>query len=125
MVSLMRNKRSIYICTKYIDEKTNVTKFKKPKRSIRINWQPISSTGEVLSLGIEYSKFLRITGSKEDFKNIHNDDRVYVYVKPDLINFNEMCEDADYKVSKSPIVTLNEGEVLLEKLSGSEEEYGI
>lgn len=120
MNSLLRNERPLYLCTRYLDEKTGVTKFKKPI-PIRINWQPINTDSQVIGLGVEYSKYIRIkaTGCKiSDFKN---KDRVYVYVQPKIENFDDMCEDADYEVSGDNIITLNDGEVLLKRLSRGEE----
>lgn len=120
MNSLLRNERPLYLCTRYLDENTGVTKFKKPI-PIRINWQPINTDSQVIGLGVEYSKYIRIkaTGCKiSDFKN---KDRVYVYVQPKIENFDDMCEDADYEVSGDNIITLNDGEVLLKRLSRGEE----
>lgn len=121
MNSLQRNKNLLYLCNKYLDEETNVTKFKKPEKGININWQPISSDAQVLVLGSEYSKYIRIKGTKEEVSRFKNKDRVYVYVKPDLLNFDEMCHDADYEVDGDPIITLNDGEVMLTRLSGDDE----
>ena len=59
MNSLQRNKNELYLCKKYVDEETNITKFKKPNKPININWQPISSDSQVLGLGVEYSKYIR------------------------------------------------------------------
>ena len=78
MNSLLRNERPLYLCTRYLDENTGVTKFKEPI-PIRINWQP------------------------------------------KIENFDDMCEDADYEVSGDNIITLNDGEVLLKRLSRGEE----
>lgn len=121
MNSLQRNKNLLYLCRKYLDEENNVTKFKKPKQGININWQPISSDAQVLVLGSEYSKYIRIKGTKEEVSRFKNKDRVYVYVEPNLLNFDEMCHDADYEVDGDPIITLNDGEVMLKRLSGDDE----
>ena len=120
MVSLQRNKNPLYLCKKYVDEQTNITKFKKPKSAISINWQPISSDSQVLGLGVEYSKYIRIKGTKDECSVFNNKDRVFVYKKPDLNNFDEMCNDADYEVEGSPVITLNDGEVMLKRLSGDD-----
>ena len=61
MNSLMRNKRPLYLCKKYIDEDVNVIKYKSPKEVI-IDWQPISSDGQTLVVGIEYSEYIRVKG---------------------------------------------------------------
>lgn len=121
MNTLLRNKRPLYLCKKYVDEETNVTKFEKPKKLIRVDWQPISSDSESYVFGIEYSKYIRIKGNTEECIQFKNKDRVYVYNIPDLNNYNEMCLDADYEVSGSPIITLNQGEVLLKRLSSGDE----
>lgn len=121
MNTLSRNKRLLYLCKKYIDETTNVTKFKKPE-SININWQSISSDGEIYIFGVEYSKYIRIKGNKEECLKFKNKDRVYIYKQPDLLNFDSMCNDADYEVDGSPIITLNEGEVLLKRLSSGDDD---
>lgn len=122
MNTLLRNKRPLYLCQKYVDEETNVTKFKKPIKPLSVDWQPISSDSESYVFGIEYSKYIRIKGNTEECLKFHNKDRVYVYVIPDLDNFNEMCIDADYEVSGSPVITLNNGEVLLKRLSSGDED---
>ena len=120
MVSLQRNKNPLYLCKKYVDEQTNITKFKKPEKPISINWQPISSDSQVMGLGVEYSKYIRIKGTKDECSIFNNKDRVFVYKKPDLRNFDEMCDDADYEVDGSPVITLNDGEVMLKRLSGDD-----
>lgn len=118
MIGLKRNKRPIYWCKKYIDEETNVTKFKNPER-IFLNYQPTNSDAQVLALGTEYSKYLKVTGSDNEIVKIKNKDRFYVYAKPPKV-FDGMCEDADYEVDGDPSITLNEGSFMLNKLSGND-----
>ena len=121
MNTLLRNKRPLYLCKKYVDEETNVTKFEKPKKPLYVDWQPISSDSESYVFGIEYSKYIRIKGNAEECLKFQNKDRVYIYTTPDLNNFDEMCIDADYEVSGSPVIMLNNGEVLLKRLSSGDE----
>lgn len=121
MNTLLRNKRPLYLCKKYVDEETNVTKFEKPREPLLVNWQPISSDSESYVFGIEYSKYIRIKGNAEECLKFNNKDRVYIYTKLDLDNFDEMCIDADYEVSGSPIIMLNNGKVLLKRLSSGDE----
>ena len=121
MNTLLRNKRPLYLCKKYVDEETNVTKFEKPKKPLYVDWQPISSDSESYVFGIEYSKYIRIKGNTEECLEFHNKDRVYVYTPIDLNNFDEMCIDADYEVSGSPVIMLNDGEVMLKRLSSGDE----
>ena len=121
MNTLLRNKRPLYLCKKYVDEETNVTKFEKPKKPLVVDWQPISSDSESYVFGIEYSKYIRIKGNAEECLKFSNKDRVYVYTPIDLNNFDEMCIDADYEVSGSPVIMLNDGEVMLKRLSSGDE----
>lgn len=122
MNTLLRNNRPLYLCERYLDKQTNVTKFKKPENPLWINWQPISSDSETFIFGVEYSKYIRIKGNKRECEKFHNKDRVYVYKEPDLENFDGMCADADYEVDGSPLITLNDGEVMLKRLSGDDDE---
>ena len=120
MNSLKRNKRPLYLCKKNIDTETNVTKFKEPKK-IKINWQPIDTSSEVLMLGYEYSQYIRIKATARECSKFSNKDRCYIYKEPNFEKFDVMCNDADYEVDGNPIITLNEGEVMLKKLSGADE----
>lgn len=122
MNSLMRNKRPLYLCKKYIDEDVNVIKFKTPKEII-IDWQPISSDGQTLVVGIEYSEYIRVKGTAEEVSVFNNKDRVYIFKKPKLNQFDGMCNDAEYEVSNNPVITLNDGEVMLRRLSRDDEEF--
>ena len=119
MNSLKRNKRILYLCKRYIEEGTNITKFKEPVK-IRIDWQPISADSQVLNIGVDYSKYLTIKGTVRETSQFDNKDRCYVYVEPDTENFNGMCDDADYEVSSPPVNMLNDGEIMLRKLSGED-----
>lgn len=119
MVGLKRNKRAFYLCKKYIDSETNVTKYKKPQK-VFLNFQPTNSDAQVLALGTEYSKYLKVTGTAKDISIFSNKDKCYVYIKPPK-DFDEMCDDADYEVNGDPLITLNEGELMLKKLSGDNE----
>ena len=55
MINLKRNKRKFYLCKKI----KNQTTFENPKIKY-LNFQPTNSVGEMLSLGEDYSKYLRI-----------------------------------------------------------------
>ena len=120
MNSLLRNKRTLYLCKKYIDEEVNVVKYKSPER-IQIDWQPISSDGQVLTMGIEYSEYIRIKGTAKEVSIFDDRDRVYIYKKPNVEEFDGMCDDAEYEVSNNPVITLNDGEVMLRRLSRNED----
>lgn len=119
MTGLKRDKKYFYWCKRYIDEETNVTKFKKPEK-VFLNYEPASSDALVLALGTEYSKYLKVTGSREEMQKISNLDRCYIYTKPNLKDFDGMCEDADFEVTGDPSRTENETWFMLKKLSGNE-----
>ena len=112
MISLKRNKRKFYLCKKI----KNQTVFENPKIKF-LNFQPTNSVGEMLSLGEDYSKYLRIKCTPKEAKDFSDKDRCYIYKKP-AANFDNLCNDADYIVNGDPIITLNEAEINLRKLSG-------
>jgi hypothetical protein len=119
MVELKRNKKIFYICKKYIDPETNVTKYREPQK-VLLNYQPTNSDSQVLALGTDYSKYLKVTGTSEELSIFSNKDKCYVY-KSIPKNFDGMCYDADYEVNGDPMININEGELMLKKLSGEDE----
>ena len=118
MRCLKRNKRLIYLCTEYQDE--NIRKFNEPQE-IKINYQVTNSDGDLVALGLDFPKYIRIKADLKYVNTFHPKDRVYVNVIPDLDNFDVLCKDADYEVDSDPIVSLNIVEVNLKRLSGKEE----
>lgn len=119
MNSLRRNKNKFYLCKRYIDE-NNITKYHYPIE-VKLNYAPMNSDAQVLALGIDYSKYLIVVGTAKELSIFSNKDRCYIYNKPDLKNFDEMCYDADYEVSGDTSITWNEGMATLKKLSGEYE----
>lgn len=119
MTNLLRNKRTLYLCKEYIEPNTNLTKYHEPI-TIKTNYQAISSDGEIIALGSEYTKFLKINDSKSIGENFSNGDKCYVYVnKPET--HDEFCYGADYIVEGEPIISLNESQVTLRRLTGEKE----
>jgi len=117
MITLKRNKRQLYLCKKYIEG--NLTKYLQPEL-ISTNYQPISSTGEIISIGQEYTQYLKIEDTIEIGNKFSNGDRVYVYVDiPE--SHDELCLNADFYVNGNPIITLNSATVTLKRLTGEEE----
>lgn len=114
MRCLNRNKRTIYVCEKYVDN--NITKFNNPKK-IDINYQYTNSDGDLIAFGKDFPMYIRIKGDLNDLKNFHREDRVYVNITP-AKPFNPLCKDANYEVDSDPIVSLNQIEVTLKRLSG-------
>jgi hypothetical protein len=116
MITLKRNKRQLYLCKKYIEG--NLTKYSEPE-SIYTDYQPISSTGEIISIGQEYTQYLKIEDTIEIGNKFSNGDRCYVYVdKPE--EHDEFCMNADFYVSGNPIITLNSATITLKRLTGDE-----
>lgn len=116
MVGLKRQKKYFYWCERYVDEVTQVTKFRKPKL-VYLDYQPTNSDAQVLALGTEYSKYLKVTGNGEQISKFKNKDRCYIFVEP---SDDEMCNDADFEVQGDPSRTDNEISLMLKKLSGNE-----
>lgn len=114
MVSLKRNKRTLYLCKRNIVD--GLTKYLEPIE-IETNYQPTNSTGEIISLGIEYSEYLKISDIPEICRKFQNGDRCYVFVeKPET--HDELCENTDFVVFGQPLITLNEGIVTLKRMTG-------
>ena len=113
MRNLRRNKRKLYLCQKHIDG--SLYKFQEPIKLYE-NYQPTNSEGDLISIGTSYPSYLRIKTTVENAKMYHPKDRVYVYTsipkKPDT-----QCKTADYEVYKEPLLFINEGEVMLKRLS--------
>lgn len=118
MTTLKRQRKHFYWCERYIEQETGITKFKKPKE-VFLDYQPTNSDAQVLALGSEYSKYLKVTGNDEDIQKFKNLDRCYVYVNPQK-EFDGMANDADFEVDGDPSKTDNEISLMLKKLSGNE-----
>lgn len=117
MTSLLRNKRILYLCKSYIEN--NITKYKKPEK-IETNYQPTNSEGEMIALGLEYSEYLRIKDNLSIGKNFSNGDKCYVFVIPPK-EHDYLCKNADFIVSGEPLITLNECEITLKRLTGKKQ----
>lgn len=110
MVSMTRNKRTIYLCKK----KDNSLEFDYPIE-LKVNYRPTYSSNDVLALGNNYSLYQTIKCTPKIAENFKFNDRVYIK-EPE--NFDSSCNDADFYVYGNPLITLNEAEVTLRKLSG-------
>lgn len=116
MRCLKRNKRTLYLCAEYQDG--YISKFKKPV-AININYQATNSDGDLVALGMDYSKYVRIKTDLQHANMFHAKDRIYINVIPEE-PFDGLCKDADYEVDSEPIVSLNSVEITLKRLSGKE-----
>ena len=115
MRCLLRNKRTLYLCTRYQDG--NIAKFNEPE-TIDINYQPTNSDGDLIALGLDFPMYMRIKADLQMGTKFHAKDRVYINKKPNSEDFDVLCKDADYEVMSEPIISLNSVEIDLKKLSG-------
>ena len=114
MRCLKRNKRKLYLCTEHEDN--GISKYSKPIE-IELNYQTTNSEGDLIALGMDYPKHMRIKADLEFSNVFHARDRVYIKAKPSE-PFDELCRDADYEVDSDPIESLNVIEISLTRLSG-------
>lgn len=117
MRCLKRNKRPLYLCTEYQDG--YLSKYNKPQE-LKVNYQVTNSDGDLIALGLEFPKYIRIKTDLKYADTFHPKDRVYIRHKPDTNDFDVLCKDADYEVDSDPIVSLNVVEITLKRLSGKE-----
>jgi len=110
MVHLTRNKRTIYLCKK----KENSLEFENPI-ALKVNYRPTYTSSDALALGNNYNLYQTIKCSPKVAQNFSYNDRIYIK-QPE--NFNSSCNDADYYVYGNPLITLNEAEITIRKLSG-------
>ena len=116
MRCLKRNKRIIYLCQGY--EEKGILKFNTPQK-IKINYQATNSDGDLIALGLDFPKYIRIKSDLKYNNTFHPKDRIYIKAEPST-PFDVLCKDADYEVDSDPRVSLNVVEVTLKRLSGKE-----
>lgn len=131
MRCLKRNKRTLYLCTEYEDD--GIAKYNTPQK-IKINYQATNSDGDLIALGLDYPKYIRIKADLKYDGVFHPKDRIYIKSAPTPITttvvidgeeteveqYDELCKDADYEVDSDPRVSLNVVEITLKRLSGKE-----
>lgn len=114
MYRLKRNKRSMYLCNKVIDNGRII--FSEPVEH-KLDFQPLLTEGEIITAGTEYINRLVVYTSVKEASNFHNSDRCYVYVsKPDV--YDKFCNTADFYVDGEPLVFLNEARFYLQRMVG-------
>lgn len=114
MVNMTRNKRTIYLCKK----KKDSLEFDEPV-AFKVNYRPTYSSSDALALGNNYILYQTIKCTPEIAQNFSYNDRIYMK-EPE--EFDSSCNDADYYVYGNPLVTLNEAEITIRKLSGDFDE---
>lgn len=117
MRCLKRNKRVLYLCTNYQDG--DIRKFNLPQE-IKLNHRVTNSEEDLIALGLDYPKYIRIKADLKYADTFHPKDRVYIKHKPNIETFDVLCKDAEYEVDSDPIVSLNVVEITLKRLSGKE-----
>lgn len=120
MHRLNRNKRIFYVCNKKIDENTNREIFSQPI-ACKMNYQPLSTTGEIIASGNEFINRLVVYTNPAKAKNIHNFDRCYVFVEPPK-QYDKFCTEADFYVDGEPMSFLNEARFYLQRMIGDVDE---
>ncbi len=114
MKTLHRNKRKIYICEAYPD--AHIRKFHEPTM-LKENWSITNTFTTFVNIGLDSYEYVRIKTSVDHAKYYHLGDRAYIQVEPPE-EHDEMCKTTDFEVCKDPVVSLNECEILLKRLSG-------
>lgn len=117
MQRLIRNKRKFYLCNKTVDENyENRVIYSKPI-VCNMNYQPLSTTGEIIASGNEFINRLVVYTSPEKAQKIHNFDRCYVFTNPPK-EYDKFCVDADFYVDGEPMTFLNEARFYLQRMIG-------
>ena len=119
MTNLRRNRNVLYLCNQ-IEENDRLI-FDKPKR-MKLNYQPLSMTGEIISFGSEFIDKLIIYTTKDVAKQFHNFDRVYINNKVPSV-YDKLCKDADFYVNGEPLIYINEATIYLQRMIGDSNEY--
>lgn len=118
MNHLIRNKRKVYLCNQV--EENNRLIFTQPEE-YNLNFQPLSTDGEIIVAGNEYNKRLAVYTSPKIAQNFHNNDRCYVFVEiPE--QYDKTCTNADYYVDGEPLTYLNESRFYLQRMTGDDNE---
>lgn len=121
-----RNKRTIYLCHKYIDE-NGLVKYKEPIM-LKENYNSTNTDADLIAMGMDYPSRLRIKADNRAYVNgewinrsdlYHVGDRLYIFVNPPE-KHDVLCKTADYQVELEPILedSINQSSIMLIKLSG-------
>lgn len=114
MTNLKRNKREFYLCNRI--EQDGRLIFTKPKK-LKMNYQPVSMTGEIISFGSEFINKLILYTTEKKSKQFHNFDRCYIYTKPPT-EYDKYCSDADFYVDGEPLIYIKEATIYLQRMTG-------
>ncbi len=112
---LQRNKRSIYVCSMYIEN--GIKKYKEPKL-IKLNFEPTNSSEQVFIYGNTYPLYLKaiILNSTNDKFDLKAGDRCYIYNTPPK-EHDILAKETDYIINTKPLTTLNFTEINFKRLT--------
>ena len=114
MNHLVRNKRTVYLCSQTVSNGRIV--FAEPKE-YKLNYQPLSTDGEIIAAGQEYINRLAVYTSPEIASAFHDKDRCYVFKeKPQTHDIT--CNNTDFYVDGEPLYFLNEARFYLQRMTG-------
>lgn len=117
MKHLTRNKRTIYLCKQAVENDRII--FQEPVE-YKINFQPLSSDGEIIASGTDYTKRLVVYTNPDIAKEFHNHDRCFVFrEKPE--EYDKTCNTADFFVDGEPLIYLNESHFYLQRMLGDDD----
>ena len=116
MNNLKRNKNVLYLCNR--KEENGRLVFSQPIK-MELNYQPVSTTGEMISFGSDFINRLIIYTTKRIAKQFHNFDRLYIFNEvPE--EYDPYCVGADYYVNGEPSIFLGEAMIYLQKMTGDD-----
>lgn len=116
MNHLIRNKRKVFLCKQ--QEENNRIIFSEPVE-YNLNYQPLSTDGEIIAAGQEYINRLSVYTKPDIAKNFKNKDRCYIF-KEIPQEYDEFASNADFYVDGEPIYFLNEARFYLQRMTGDE-----
>ena len=116
MYQLQRNKREIYLCNRTEENGRKI--FSNPKQ-YKVNYQPLTTAGEVITAGNEYINRLAVYVDIKTAKDFHNADRCYVFVEKPA-TYDKFCTTADFFVDGEPLLFINQARFYLQRMVGEE-----
>lgn len=114
MISLLRNKRPLYVCRVHLE---NHTKIYDAPILLYENYQIPNTEADLQSFGMESYQYIRIKTNVSNKDHYHLGDRAYIGIEPPQ-EHDTLCKTANYEVYKEPVPSLNELEVVFRRLSG-------
>lgn len=114
MISLLRNKRKLYVCNVKLEN--DIKLYDEPIELFE-NYQVTNTSGALQTFGLDAYNYIRIKTNISHKDYYHQGDRVYINVKPPE-KHDKLCKTADYEVLEEPQPSLNEVEIILKRRSG-------